>query len=233
MTRAALIIPAAGRGSRFGSHVKKPYAELSGRPILLHTLARFADIEAITCRILVVSAEDVDFVRCNFGPELERLGVQHIVPGGRERHDSVVAGLAHVPAECELVAIHDAVRPLVPRRAIVEALQVAEQIGAACVGLPVHDTVKRVGPGAIVRETVPRQDLWLAQTPQAFRTALLRQAYARLHLFPGVATDDCQLLEALGHPVAMVEGARENLKITTPADLVMAEAWLARLAPDA
>ena len=225
--RAALIIPAAGRGTRFGTKVKKPYAELAGRPIFLRTLDRFTTLEAITCRILVVSQDDLDFVQCNYQHDLDDLGVDHLVPGGRHRHDSVTAGLAHVPQDCDLVAVHDAVRPLVPMRAIVEALAVAEQIGAACVGMPVHDTVKRVADGHIVEETIPRKQLWTAQTPQVFRTALLRQAYQRLYTFPAAATDDAQLVEALGHPVAMVEGSRENIKITTSADLHLAEAYLA------
>ena len=226
MTRTALIVPAAGTGSRFGGQIKKPYAELAGRAILLRTLDRFAGLDAIACRIVVVSPEDVDFVRCNFLHELERLGVGCLVPGGAQRHDSVRAGLKHVPEDCPLVAVHDAVRPLVPLKAVVEALRAAEQVGAACVGVPMHDTVKRVGEGDIVAETLPREHLWQVQTPQVFRTELLRQAYARVHAFPGTATDDAQLVEALGHPVAMVEGGRENLKITTVADLHLAEAWL-------
>jgi 2-C-methyl-D-erythritol 4-phosphate cytidylyltransferase len=134
-----------------------------------------------------------------------------------------------VPDECDLVAVHDAVRPLVPLRAIVEALSVAEVVGAACVGMPVHDTIKRVGEGDIVDETIPRESLWAAQTPQVFRTQLIRLAYQRLHTFPGTVTDDAQLVEALGLPVAMVEGSRANIKITTPADLHLAEAYLAQV----
>jgi len=226
MTRTALIVPAAGAGSRFGGPIKKPYADLAGRPILLRTLDRFAGLDAIARRVVLVSADDLDFVRCNLLHELERLGVDCLVPGGTERHDSVRAGLAHVGDDCTLVAVHDAVRPLVPLKAVVEALRVAEQVGAACVGIPMHDTVKRVGQGDIVAETLPRERLWQAQTPQVFRTELLRQAYARARALPGTATDDAQLVEALGHPVAMVEGGRENLKITTTADLHLAEAWL-------
>lgn len=226
MTRAALILPAAGSGSRFGGHIKKPYADLAGRPIFLRTLERFAAVEAVTCRILVVSHDDLDFVRCNFGAELDALSVDHVIAGGRQRYDSVRAGLDCVPDDCPLVAIHDAVRPLVPLEAVTEALRVAEQIGAACVGLPVHDTIKRVTEGDIVTETLMRDDLWQVQTPQVFRAAIIRQAYERLHTFPGTLTDDAQLVEALGHPVAMVPGAPENLKITRPADLRLAELWL-------
>jgi 2-C-methyl-D-erythritol 4-phosphate cytidylyltransferase len=226
VTATALIIAAAGRGRRFGGHIKKPYAELAGRPILLRTLDRFAPLEAITCRILVVAPDDLEFVRCNFLSDLRQLRVDQIVPGGQERYDSVSNALKHVPDDCPLVAVHDAVRPLVPLKAILEALRAAEQIGAACVGVPCQDTVKRTGEGDIVEETLSRHRLWLVQTPQVFRTALLKLAYGRLHTFPGAATDDAQLVEALGHPVAMVEGGRENIKITTAADLELAEAWL-------
>jgi 2-C-methyl-D-erythritol 4-phosphate cytidylyltransferase len=226
MARTALILAAAGSGSRFGGDIRKPYVELLGRPIFLRTLERLAALDEIVCRILVVSADDVDFVRDTFAADLDRLGVGAIVPGGPERHDSVRAALAHVPETCELVAIHDAVRPLVPIEAVAEALRVAEKIGAAVVGVPVHDTIKRTGPGNIVEETPPRDNLWLIQTPQVFRTALLRQGYARIDTFAGTLTDDSQLVESLGHPVAMVVGGRENLKITTPEDLRLAEAWL-------
>ncbi len=200
--------------------------ELAGRPLFLRSLGRFVEIEPITCRILVVAPEDIDYVKCNFGGELRRLSVDHVVAGGTQRHDSVAAGLNRVPERCALVAIHDAVRPLVPARAIRESLAVAEQIGAACVGVPAHDTIKRTGTGDIVEETLPRQGLWLVQTPQVFRTEILRAAYIKLHTFPGAATDDAQLVELLGHPVAMVAGACENMKVTTRADLRLAEAWL-------
>jgi len=226
MASAALIIPAAGSGTRFGGPVRKPYADLAGRAILLRTFDRFAAVEQICQRILVVAPADLDVVHKTYGDELSRLGVDAIIPGGKERYDSVRAGLDLVRDECDLVAIHDAVRPLVPLRAVTEALRLAEKIGAACVGVPVHDTVKRADASGIVLETPPRDGLWQVQTPQVFRTGLIRQAYERLGQFRGKVTDDSQLVEALGHPVVMVEGGRENLKITTPADLALAEAWL-------
>ncbi len=226
MMKAALIIPAAGRGTRFGAEIKKPYVELGGRAIFLRTLDRFAGIEEISFRIVVVSAEDLEFVRTTFGAELERLGVDRILPGGRERYDSVSAALAAVPADCDLVAIHDAVRPLVPVAAVREALEVAERIGAACVGMPLVETVKRATSAGIIEATVPRERLWGAQTPQVFRTELIRLAYGRREKIAGALTDDAQLVEALGHPVALVTGSRENIKITTPEDLRLAEALL-------
>ena len=226
MAPTALIVPAAGSGSRFGGSVRKPYADLAGRPILLRTFDCFAAVESIRQRILVVAPADLDLVRKTYGDELARLGVDTIIPGGKERCDSVRAALAHVRDDCLLVAIHDAVRPLVPLKAVTEALRMAEQIGAACVGVPMHDTVKRADKNRIVLETPSRDGLWLVQTPQVFRTGLIRQAYQRLGAIRGTVTDDAQLVEALGHPVVMVEGGRENLKITTPADLALAEAWL-------
>jgi 2-C-methyl-D-erythritol 4-phosphate cytidylyltransferase len=228
MMKAALIIPAAGRGTRFGAETKKPYVELGGRAIFLRTLDRFAGMAEFACRIVVVSAEDLDFVRTTFGAELARLGVDKILAGGQERYDSVSAGLAAVPEECGLVAIHDAVRPFVPVAAVREALEVAERIGAACVALPLVETVKRATSAGIIEATVPREGLWGAQTPQVFRTELIRLAYERRGKFAGALTDDAQLVEALGHPVALVAGSRENIKITTPEDLRLAEAILAR-----
>ncbi len=219
----ALILPMAGLGRRFGGPVPKPYLPLCGSPVFLRTLERFADIPQISFRLIAVAPSDVEHVRRDFAAQLAALKVDAVVAGGAERFDTVRQALQRVPHSIDLVAVHDAVRPLVPRQAIIDSFDVASRIGAACVGVPLIDTLKRATPEGIVLETVPRDHLWQIQTPQVFRAPLLRAAYQRLEQVGGAVTDDCRLLEDMGHPIAMVHGGRQNLKITTPEDLHLAE----------
>lgn len=225
-SRVALILPMAGRGLRFGGPVAKPYLPLVGRPIFLRTLERFAEIKEIAFRLIAVSPDDLEQVRQTYADELASLKVDMVIAGGSERFETVRLALNNVPQWCDLVAVHDAVRPLVPLKAISEAIQTAERIGAACVGMPLVDTLKRTTDDDIVTETIPRDRLWQIQTPQVFRRAILAAAYERLATVEGPVTDDCRLVEELGHPVAMVAGSRENLKITAPDDLRLAEILL-------
>ena len=147
--------------------------------------------------------------------------------GGAERPESVARALAATDPATDLVAIHDAVRPMIRPEVIREALRAAAEHGAAVVGRPVDHTVKRVAADRRILATVPRHDLWIAQTPQVFRRAILAEAYARRGEVPGHITDDAQLVEALGREVVMVLGDAANLKITTPEDLKTCEALLA------
>lgn len=221
--RVALILPMAGRGTRFGGPTPKPYLPLAGRPVFLRTLERFANLPEVVFRLIAVAAEDVRDVQRKYADDLAALKVDLVVAGGAERFDTVRLALQNVPESCDLVAVHDAVRPLVPQRAIIQAFDAAERIGAACVGVPLIDTLKRTTADDIVIETIPRDRLWQIQTPQVFRRNLLLAAYEQLGSVHGPVTDDCRLLEEMGYPVAMVPGSRENLKITTPDDLRMAE----------
>lgn len=217
MTPFALLLPAAGLGARMGG--RKTLLALAGRPILLHTLGRFLPFRERMCQTIVVAhADDVQAI------EDTCPGAQ-VVRGGVRRQDSVRAGLACLRPEAELVAIHDAVRPFVAPEAVAAALAAAEATGAAIVATAMKPTVKRVADGRIVA-TVDRGDLWCAQTPQVFRRQLILDAYAA-EREGADATDDAQLVERLGHPVAVVPGSDLNLKITTPEDLALAEAILA------
>ncbi len=219
----ALVIPAAGLGTRMGG--RKTLLALAGRPLLLHTLERFLPFRDRICQTIVVAhPDDVGLIR-DACPGAE------VVPGGARRQDSVAAGLACLRPEAELVAIHDAVRPFVAPPAIAAALDAAEAIGSAIVATPMKPTVKRVADGRIAA-TVDRRDLWCAQTPQVFRRKLILDAYAAAERDAFECTDDAQLVERLGAPVAIVPGSDLNLKITTPDDLALAEAILAHgLAP--
>jgi 2-C-methyl-D-erythritol 4-phosphate cytidylyltransferase len=223
----ALLLPCAGLGTRMGGH-RKPFLALAGEPLLFHTLRRFRPLQPrIAQTVLILHPDDLAHVERQWGPELESAyHVTDIIAGGARRQDSVRAGLARVRPECELVAIHDGVRPFVSPKAIAASLAAAERVGAAIVATPMKPTVKRAADGRIAA-TIDRRDLWCAQTPQVFRRSLILQAYQAAERQGLDATDDAQLIEHLGHPVAIVPGSDLNLKITTPDDLALAEAILA------
>ncbi|HUU68361.1 MAG TPA: 2-C-methyl-D-erythritol 4-phosphate cytidylyltransferase [Planctomycetota bacterium] len=229
----ALVIPAAGVGARFngGSGARKPFVEIAGRPILLRTLDRFKDIPGIVQRVLVVHPEDLAGTREKLGAELAAAGVTDIVPGGKVRQESVRLGLKALRADISVVAVHDSVRPFVSRRAIVESISRAVEFGGAVVASRMIATVKRADDMGRIIQTVPREDLWMAQTPQTFRRDLLVRAHELAARDGIVATDDSQLVERLGGTVAIVEEAATNLKITTAEDMRVAEAILMSAEP--
>lgn len=221
---AAAVVAAAGRGVRFGAP-DKVFLPLAGRPLLAHVLDAFEAAHAIRDVILVVgehtraTADDLVLE----GPWTK---VLTIVTGGERRQDSVAAGLAAVTPDTPFVAVHDGARPLVSPALIDACVAAAVDAGAAIAAVPVADTLKRVAGGRIV-ETVPRHGLWAAQTPQACRVDLLRAAFDLAAARGLEATDEAALLEAAGHPVAIVRASTTNLKITHPEDLTIAEALLA------
>jgi 2-C-methyl-D-erythritol 4-phosphate cytidylyltransferase len=224
--RAEVIVVAAGRGSRMGADVKKQYLPLGGAPILVRTLQTLGACPSVERIVLVVSPDDVEFVQELLQPyDLEKIGP--VVSGGRERQDSVWEGLRALQAETTLVAVHDAARPLVTVEEVETVLAAAERFGAATLGVPVKDTIKRVVQGR-VQETLNRETLWAVHTPQAFARGLLEEAHQRRVMEGGLGTDDASLVEWAGYPVHMVQGRYENLKITTPEDLVIAETLWSR-----
>lgn len=225
MPRYAVILPAAGQSTRFGGAEKKPFLDLHGRPIWLRSAELFAHRPDV-CQILLVVAPDRRgmFCQCH-GAQLDELRVS-VADGGAERFESVANALQRVKESADFVAVHDAVRPCVSPDLIDQVFARAAQTGAALLALPVQDTVKRVGEGQRVAVTVPRQGLWLAQTPQVCRRDWLLDAYSRRDELGGIVTDDAQLIEAAGYPVEVVPGSPLNLKITTPIDLALAEVIL-------
>ncbi len=218
----ALIIPAAGLGRRLGADTTKAFVDLGGAPMLCRTMERFDGIELITQRLVAVRPEDVDAARRH----LEKWDVT-VVEGGALRQDSVAAALS--AAQCTHVAIHDGARPFVSEDLIRRVLEAALKTGAAIAALPVTDTIKRVEDN-IIAETIPRDCLWAAQTPQAFRIDLLRDAFKTIRGKGTEVTDDARLVEMVGHPVLIVEGERENIKITTSEDLEEAR-WILQKYP--
>lgn len=214
--RAAAILVAAGRGERLGGHAPKALVPLDGRTLL----ARAA--EALLACPALEAVQPVLPAGTALPDDARALGLLAPVPGGVRRQDSVRAGLDALPGHFDLVAVHDAARPLVRPDAVARVLAAAEAHGAALLAVPVADTLKRVRDGRVV-ETPPRDELWAAQTPQAFRRELLREALDKAEAEGRTGTDCASLVEALGAEVAVVQGDRDNRKITHPEDLAAAE----------
>lgn len=235
MERIAVIVPAAGRGERLGAGVAKARVEVAGRPLLAWTLAHVqrAGEAAGVGRVVAVLPPDPD-APAWFGEQVRpHLGPAPPVepaPGGASRQESVWRGLERLGPGWDLIAVHDGARPFLRPELLVRVLDEARRSGAAVPGVPPADTIKRVdGDGGAVAETLPRDRLRAVQTPQAFRAELLRQAHARARQEGVAATDDAALVERLGHPVRVVPGDPDNLKVTTPADLLAAAARLGGL----
>lgn len=230
MPKFAVILPAAGRSTRFGDKEKKPFASLDGRAVWLRSAELFVTRDDVCQTLLVISPEDQDLFERRFRANIVFMNVQ-VVLGGAERFDSVAHALAKLKPEAEFVAIHDAVRPCLMNEQIDAVFQAAAAGGAAMLATPVNDTIKRADAHRWVKGTVPRDGLWLAQTPQVFRRDWLESAYAARKSVPAPITDDAQLVEAANHHVQLVPGASTNIKITTKADLILAEAIL-KVRPD-
>ena len=223
----AVILPAAGRSTRFGDpKQKKIFAELDGRAVWLRAVEPFVNRDDVAQTIVVIAPEDRELFERRFRPSVAFMNIQ-VIEGGAERSDSVARALEAVDPACEFVAIHDAARPCLTAELVDAVFAAAREHGAALLAIPVADTVKRAGADRLTIETVPRDGLFLAQTPQVFRRELLVRAYA--NRTRANVTDDTQLVEALGHPCALVDGSPMNLKITTHADLRLASAILQSL----
>jgi 2-C-methyl-D-erythritol 4-phosphate cytidylyltransferase len=225
LSRATLIIPAAGSGSRLKKELPKPYLEIAGRTILEHTLSRFSGIEMLGHIVVPTSPEfkkQANDILEEFVPE----GVTFdVIAGGQERQHSIFNALNFV-TESELVIVHDAVRPFVSVEHIVKCCEEALDHGAAILGVPAKDTIKKLDHKNMVESTPTRKFLWQAQTPQVFRTHVIKEAYEKAFEDHFIGTDDASLVERLGKPVKMVRGDRSNFKITYPLDLELAELLL-------
>lgn len=220
---AAAVLVAAGQGERLGAGMPKGLVPVGGVPMVART-ARALEASPLITHIIAVVAPGSEAVAAE---SLDRAGcerVRAVIPGGETRQASVAAGLAAL-GHPEIVVVHDAARPLVTADVIAAVIRAAAADGAASAGTPVRETVKRVASGAVA-ETVDRDMLWLARTPQAFRTALLREAHIRAAAEGFSGADDAVLVERLGRTVRIVEDSPANLKITVPHDLRVAEALL-------
>jgi len=228
MSKFAVILPAAGSSSRFKLQPrKKPFVEIAGRAVWLRAADPFLNHPRVAQVIVVISPADHEWFREHYAPHL---AVHHIdvALGGAERADSVGNALALLRSDIDYVAVHDAARPVLTVEWVNRVFDAAERDGAALLATPITSTIKRGGADGKVVETVPRAGLWAAQTPQGFGVAQLRRAHQRAEAAGWTVTDDAALYERLGLPVTVLEAAAANIKLTTPFDLVIAEAVLAR-----
>jgi len=226
--RAFAVVPAAGMGKRMGASINKQYLQLAGKPILAHTLGVFQECDQIVGIILVTPQDEIPFCRSEV---VERYGlskVLQVVPGGAERQHSVMNGLQALQGtadEHDVVLIHDGVRPFITREQLLESIRVAADGDGALVAVPAKDTIKVVHDG-LVTDTPERATLWQAQTPQTFRYHQVLSAHEEARRDGFLGTDDCSLVERAGGRIRIVNGSYRNIKITTPEDLVLAEAFL-------
>jgi 2-C-methyl-D-erythritol 4-phosphate cytidylyltransferase len=225
MAKVAVIVPAAGASSRFGGKEKKPFAKMGERAVFLRTLELFVNRDDVCQTILAVSPDDYEMVKTRYGANLGLMSVK-LVKGGAERHETVRAALDAVDGEAELVAIHDAVRPCLTAEKITEVFQAAAKHGAAILACPVTATLKKAEQDGVVTQTVDRSGLYMAQTPQVFKTNLIKEAYKNLPDSAKNITDDAQVAELAGHKVQLVPNDQTNIKITVQSDLKLAEAIL-------
>jgi 2-C-methyl-D-erythritol 4-phosphate cytidylyltransferase len=225
MARFGVILPAAGQSSRFRDREKKPFTNLDGRAVWLRSAELFVTRNDVVQCLIVIAPGDLEMFRRRYGANLAFLNIQ-IAKGGKERFESVANALAMLNDDVEYVAVHDVVRPCLASGLIDAVFAKAAQTGAAMLGVPVTDTLKRATPEGAVTETVVREGFWLAQTPQVFRRDWLVEAYGKRDKLTQPITDDAQLIEGNGKVVHMVAGSTTNIKITTREDLALAEAIL-------
>jgi 2-C-methyl-D-erythritol 4-phosphate cytidylyltransferase len=243
--KVIVIIPAAGLGTRMAPmpsaldaktkkpHPSKQFTKLAGTPILIHTLRRFADVDAVKEIWIALRENEIEAFRERLSKEasdvLKKKKIE-LVAGGEHRQQSVAQALNALSAAPEdVVLVHDAVRPLISAEIIQDVIEAAKKYGAAIAGLPAVDTVKQVertAEGAIVKATIPRAGIVLAQTPQGFHYSVIKKAFDEAAADGFMGTDESSLAERSGHEVAVVMGSPRNIKITTPADMELAEFYL-------
>jgi 2-C-methyl-D-erythritol 4-phosphate cytidylyltransferase len=239
--RVVVIIPAAGLGTRMASASSaksrksapsKQFAELGGKPVLIHTLSKFAANSAVSEIVIALRKNEMDSVRALLDKEAKALEKKPVrmVEGGEHRQQSVANALAAIDtAPDDIVLVHDAVRPFVSDEIIRDVIRAAEKYGAAIAGMPAVDTVKQVdrtAEGAVITTTLPRERVVLAQTPQGFRYSVIKKAFDEAAADGFMGTDEASLAERSGHQVAVVMGSPRNIKITTPADMDLANFFL-------
>lgn len=223
MAKLAVIIPAAGSGTRMGSRIPKPFLTLQNITILEHSIRSFAHLESVAQIVIATSKEWENEVEAILNKFSHHLTSVLVVEGGEERQDSINNALSVLLDDIELVAIHDAVRPFINEELIIACTKEASLHGGAIIAIPAKDTIKVVDKNLSIQSTPDRSNLWQAQTPQIFKKALIEEAYASAKEEKFKGTDDASLVERIGGTVKIIEGDRRNLKITYPIDLQVAE----------
>ena len=221
----AAIFPAAGSSKRMGGSINKNLLELAGEPILIRTLKTFSQVERINFLIVVVAAHEVETVEKLLRME-KNLKSWRITIGGSELQYSIANGLKLLPEDAEIVLVHDAARPLISVQTINEVIDGAEKFGGAIAAVPAKDTIKISDAEGFVKYTPPRRQMAVVQTPQGFKREILLQAYDKAAEENFLGTDDSSLVERLGMKIKIITSSYENIKVTTPEDIHVAETIL-------
>ncbi len=227
--KSIALIPAAGMGKRMGASINKQYLRLNGLPILAHTISVFERSALIDSIYLVIPADEIPYCREHVVEAGGFRKVAAIVAGGAERQHSVMNGLKAIrgnAADDDVILIHDGVRPFLTETMLRESITAAQEHDGALVAVPAKDTIKIVADGVVI-DTPPRETLWQAQTPQSFRFSVIFAAHQAAEREGFIGTDDASLIERSGGKIRIVAGDYRNIKITTPEDLTLAEAFMA------
>ena len=228
MSKVTALVPAAGMGKRMGKAVAKQFLPLGDKPMLAHTLLAFQRSSEIDEIIPILSEEDMEACLRDVIEAFHLTKVKTLVVGGKERQDSVYNGIRKLEKDAAVILVHDGVRPFVTHDMIRECVEAARKGECVAVGVPLKDTIKQVDEKGIVCQTLERSRLWAIQTPQAFPVKVLRKAYDESQKNNMYGTDDATLVERAGNKVRVLMGSYENIKITTPEDLILAEEILKR-----
>ncbi|MGL6173501.1 MAG: 2-C-methyl-D-erythritol 4-phosphate cytidylyltransferase [Cellulosilyticaceae bacterium] len=224
MSKVTAIILAGGTGSRMGTKVKKQYIQLKGKEVIAHTIEVFNQLQEIDEIIVVTGKEEIIYMKEDICRKYNFDKVIRVVEGGKERQDSVSNGINAIEHACDYIIIHDGARPFIKAKTIRECLAKTKEIGASIVGVPVKDTIKVYNPETGMIENTPnRSTLWAIQTPQIFKTEIIKEAHSYAKKNKVYGTDDSSLVEAMGRSVHMVMGEYTNIKLTTPEDLLLGE----------
>ncbi len=224
--KVTAIITAAGKGTRMNSSVNKQYLKIADIPVLARTISAFESCSVVDNIILVVNEDDINFCKHEIVEEFNFKKVISLVSGGAERQNSVYKGLCSIRDDKGIVLIHDGARPFVTNKNIVDCIEAAREFGACGIGVRSKDTIKISDENGYVQSTPDRNNLWSIQTPQGFMYDIIKDAHDKAVQNGYVGTDDMVLVEKLGIPVKIVEGSYQNIKITTPEDLIMGESML-------
>jgi len=222
----SVIIASAGMSNRMGSGVNKQFILIDNKPILAHTIEKFDRSKYIDEIVVVARATEIEYCKKEIIKKYGFKKVTNIVKGGKERQDSIYNGILALSEKSDIVLTHDGARPFLREELILKGIEGVIKYGACVIGVPVKDTIKVVDENNKVHHTPNRALLWAAQTPQCFKTELLKKGYEYANFEGIIATDDSSLVEKYGHPVMMIMGSYDNIKITTPEDLIIAESIL-------
>lgn len=221
----SVIIAAAGNSTRYGTGKSKQFLILDNTPVLIKSIQAFEEIDDVKEIIVTARKQDFEVIE-DFIAQYGVRKVKHIVEGGDTRQDSIYAAVKKVDEKANLVSVHDGARPLIKRKVIESVIQKADEVDAAACAVPVKDTIKIIDSSGKIVTTPERDALRAVQTPQVFRLSLYKEAIEKAVSDGKQYTDDCQLVESMGYPVYLVDGDYENIKITTPDDLLVAEKFL-------